>query len=64
MNFDIPYIPERTRKPREKGLTMVMDKGLSINEARHFIESSVSNVDMVQVGFGETVSYRKFKRKN
>lgn len=52
MNFDIPYIPERTSKPREKGLTMVMDKGLSITEAQHFIESSVSHVDMVKLGFG------------
>ena len=27
MNFDLPYIPSRPEKPREKGLTMMMDKG-------------------------------------
>jgi len=29
----LTYIPERTSKPRTDGLTMVMDKGLSLREA-------------------------------
>ena len=37
MNFVLPYIPERSAKPRENGLTMMMDKGLSIREANDFI---------------------------
>ena len=30
MNFDLPFIPERPAKPRDSGLTMMMDKGLSL----------------------------------
>ena len=33
MNFNLSQIPERTAQPRIEGLTMVMDKGLSLNEA-------------------------------
>jgi phosphosulfolactate synthase len=33
MNVQLPFLPERTAKPREKGLTMMMDKGFSIREA-------------------------------
>jgi len=45
MNFDIPFIPERTSPPRESGLTMMMDKGLSQKEAEHFCESSADFTD-------------------
>ncbi len=30
MNFNLSQIPERIKKPRKSGLTMVMDKGLSV----------------------------------
>ena len=40
MNQDLPYIPERTLQPRDSGLTMMMDKGLSIREAENFVSSS------------------------
>jgi len=40
MNFKLTYIPERTVKPRNSGLTMMMDKGLSIKEVENFIEAS------------------------
>jgi Uncharacterized conserved protein len=35
-NFNLTNIPERTQKPRQSGLTMVMDKGLSTREAEDF----------------------------
>ena len=38
MNFFLTDIPERTQKPRENGLTMMMDKGLSINDTKNFID--------------------------
>ena len=38
MNFELPFIPQRSEKPRERGVTMMMDKGLSIREAENFIE--------------------------
>ena len=51
MNFALPFIPERTAQPREKGLTMVMDKGLSIQEAENLINSSGSFIDILKLGF-------------
>ena len=29
MNFELDYIPNRGEKPRDNGITMMMDKGLS-----------------------------------
>jgi phosphosulfolactate synthase len=52
MNYPLPFIPERPAKPRESGLTMMMDKGLSVQEAANFIESSGPFTDLVKFGFG------------
>lgn len=52
MNFNLSQIPERYAKPRYKGITMVMDKGLSLNEAKNFLEVSAPHVDIVKLGFG------------
>ena len=52
MNFNLTQIPERNPKPREHGLTMVMDKGLSVEEAKNFISVSHPHVDIVKLGFG------------
>lgn len=52
MNFHLPYIPKRTTNPRNEGLTMVMDKGLSINEAKNMLEASSKFIDIVKLGFG------------
>jgi phosphosulfolactate synthase len=52
MNFSLSQIPERNLKPRTSGLTMVMDKGLSVNEAENFLSVSHPHVDIVKLGFG------------
>jgi phosphosulfolactate synthase len=52
MNYQLPFIPERPAKPRESGLTMMMDKGLSVQEAANFVESSAPFTDLVKFGFG------------
>ena len=52
MNFFLSDIPERTKKPREEGLTMVMDRGLSINDTKNFIDMSLPYTDIVKLGFG------------
>jgi phosphosulfolactate synthase len=52
MNYQLPFIPERPVKPRETGITMMMDKGLSVQEAANFIESSAQFTDLVKFGFG------------
>lgn len=52
MNFNLSQIPERNQKPRAHGITMVMDKGLSVQEAKNFMSVSYPHVDMVKLGFG------------
>ncbi len=52
MNFNLTQIPDRTQKPRNSGLTMVMDKGLSIAEAVNFLSVSGPHVDILKLGFG------------
>ena len=51
MNFDLKNIPERTSKPRQSGITMVIDKGSSIQECKNLIESSSKYIDFVKFGW-------------
>ena len=52
MNYEISNIPHRPSKPRESGLTMVMDKGLSVEEAKNFLSVAHPHVDIIKLGFG------------
>lgn len=52
MNFELNQIPTRTVKPRKHGLTMVMDKGLSLREAEDLLSVSAHNIDLLKLGFG------------
>jgi phosphosulfolactate synthase len=51
MNYHLTQIPERTLKPRNNGMTMVMDKGLSLREVEDFIEVAGPFVDIVKLGW-------------
>ncbi|HOW41007.1 MAG TPA: phosphosulfolactate synthase [Bacteroidales bacterium] len=63
MKISLPYIPERPEKPRKSGLTMVMDKGLSIREAEDFMSVGSEYTDFVKLGFGTSVITPGFDRK-
>ena len=52
MNFNLPHIPDRAAKPRQKGITMMMDKGLSLKEVENFIEANADYTDLIKLGFG------------
>ena len=52
MNFELPYMPERPAKPRNSGLTMMMDKGLSVRQAEDFLSVSGHLTDIIKLGFG------------
>ncbi len=54
MNFFLDSIPERSVKPRESGLTMVMDKGLSCRQAEDVLDVSSDYIDIVKLGFGSS----------
>ena len=51
MNFHLTQMPDRNVKPRTSGITMVMDKGLSLEETKNFMSVSHPHVDLVKVGF-------------
>ncbi len=62
-NFELTHLPNRTSKPRESGLTMVMDKGLSIRECENMVEGSGVFIDIVKLGFGTSVVTPNLDRK-
>ncbi len=51
-NFKLTHIPKRDSKPRSAGLTMMMDKGLSLRETEDFLAASSDYTDIVKFGFG------------
>ena len=63
MNFHIPYLPLRPEKPRQKGLTMVMDKGLSLAEAENLVSSSGHLIDFIKLGFGTSLITGNLEKK-
>ena len=52
MNNPILDLPERTAKPREQGVTSVLDRGLSVAEVDGLIEVAGAAVDLVKLGWG------------
>lgn len=63
MKTILPYLPERPAKPRQSGLTMVMDKGLSIREAEDFMSVGSEYTDFVKLGFGTSLITPGFEKK-
>jgi phosphosulfolactate synthase len=61
--FEFLTLPERTTKPRESGLTHVLDKGLSLEQVRQFLEVSGTYVDIVKLGWGTAVVTPNVKDK-
>jgi len=51
----LPDMPDRTKKPRTSGLTMVMDKGLSVREAEDLMSIGSEYIDFLKLGFGTSV---------
>jgi len=56
-------MPVRTVRPRIDGLTMVMDKGLSIPEVHNFLSISEPHVDIVKLGFGTSYVTPNLRQK-
>ena len=63
LNFTLPFIPSRTDKPRNQGITMMMDKGLGLRETEDFIEASAHLTDIVKFGFGTSYVTKDFEAK-
>jgi phosphosulfolactate synthase len=56
-------IPERSAKPRERGLTHVIDRGLSIAEVDGLLEVAGAYVDVVKLGWGTALVSANLKPK-
>lgn len=63
MNFNLSQIPERVPKPRKYGLTMIMDKGLSLEEAKNFLSVAHPHIDIIKLGFGTAFVTPNLKEK-
>jgi phosphosulfolactate synthase len=63
MNYFLEDIPQRTEKDRKVGLTMAMDKGLSIREVEDFLSISGQYVDIVKFGWGTSFVTPNLKEK-
>jgi len=61
--INLTFLPDRTTKPRQNGIAMVMDKGLSVREAEDFIESAGHLADFVKLGFGTSFVGNKVREK-
>ena len=63
MNFNFKNIPERTKKARDEGITMVIDKGSSIQQCKDLIESSAKYIDFVKFGWTTSNFTEDLKKK-
>ncbi len=63
MNFHLTQMPDRNAKPRTSGITMIMDKGLSLEETKNFMSVSHLHVDLVKLGFGTAYVTPDLKQK-
>ncbi|MEO0310743.1 MAG: hypothetical protein RIQ89_400 [Bacteroidota bacterium] len=63
LNFNLNNLPDRSTKPRNKGLTMVMDKGISVREAENLVDGSGEYIDLIKLGFGSSLITPRLKDK-
>ncbi|MBS1616259.1 MAG: phosphosulfolactate synthase [Bacteroidetes bacterium] len=63
MNFPLNNLPHRTQQPRKHGLTMVMDKGMGMDDVRNFMSVAAPYVDLVKLGFGTAMVTGSLREK-
>jgi phosphosulfolactate synthase len=56
-------LPERSRKPRERGITHVIDRGLSVAAVEGLLETAGESVDIVKLGWGTALVSANLKPK-
>ncbi|MFN8642496.1 MAG: phosphosulfolactate synthase [Candidatus Binatia bacterium] len=55
--------PERTQRPREKGITHVLDKGMSVADIASLLEVAAAWVDIIKFGWGTSVVVENLEAK-
>jgi phosphosulfolactate synthase len=63
MNIAGLQLPERTHKPRVRGLTIVLDNGVPIQYFEDMIESAGRYIDLVKFGWGTALVTEQIERK-
>ena len=53
---DLLSLPERATKPRQQGITHVLDRGMSVAEIDGLAEVAGEYIDMVKLGWGTAVA--------
>ncbi|MBV9046784.1 MAG: phosphosulfolactate synthase, partial [Solirubrobacterales bacterium] len=53
---DLLELPERSAKPRQRGITHVLDRGLAVPEIDGLMEVAGSSVDLVKLGWGTALA--------
>ena len=61
--MSLSHLPKRTEKPRQTGLTMMMDKGLSTRQMEDFLSTSSHFTDIIKFGFGTSLVSNNIKDK-
>lgn len=62
-DFEIIGIPQRPGKPRSRGLTHMLDKGMSARQVEDVIEVAAEYIDLVKLGWGTAVITPNLERK-
>src|SRR5580693_6006114 len=52
---DLLKLPTRMTKPRERGITHVLDRGLSVADVDGLVEVTGDAIDLVKLGWGTAV---------
>jgi phosphosulfolactate synthase len=60
---DLLNLPERAAKPRQQGLTHVLDRGLSVAEVDGLAEVAGEYIDIVKLGWGTSVATGNLEAK-
>jgi phosphosulfolactate synthase len=60
---DLLDLPDRSAKPRQQGLTHVLDRGLSVSEIDAMIEVAGEYIDIVKLGWGTAVATGNLEEK-
>lgn len=63
MSYPISNLPKRTEKPRNKGITLALDKGFSVRQAEDFCEATSNYTDIVKLGWGTSIVTQNLKQK-
>jgi phosphosulfolactate synthase len=60
---DLLELPERTAKPRQEGITHVLDRGLSVAGIDGLVEVAGDYIDIVKLGWGTAVATGNLEAK-